>query len=105
MAKSRNQGFKPGDYWISCDRCGEDYRRSQTRKEWNGLVVCRNCWESRHPQDMVRGKKDVIAPQGDVRPEPTEDFNFTPISLHGKTSNASAIAGIAIAGVAIAGTS
>ena len=42
-----------------CDRCGFDYRLSQLRKEWTGLMVCdgpgtSQCWERRHPQDFVR---------------------------------------------------
>lgn len=72
--KSLSPGFQPGNYWVVCDRCAFSYRRSDMRKEWNGLVVCKKCWETRHPQDFVRAVSDTIAPQGLNRPEPTEIF-------------------------------
>jgi len=42
------------------------------RQEWNGLWVCavsgtRDCWEERHPQDFVRGRKEDITVK-DARP-------------------------------------
>jgi len=106
MARTHNPGFKPGNYWVSCDRCGEDYRLKQTRKEWTGVVVCRWCWEPRHPQDFVRAKKDTIAPQSYVRPEVAETFTFT--NVNGELVSGiytGARAGRAVAGRAIAGTS
>lgn len=97
MAKPRNAGFRPGDYWMSCDRCGIDYRQSQMKKEWNGLIVCDECWEPRHPQDFVRASKDQIAtPAGFTRPEVGEN-------LIEACSPPSARAGEAVAGCAIAG--
>lgn len=71
---SRNPGFRSGDYWVVCDRCGFDYRNSQIKVQWDGLTVCNRCWEPRHPQDFVRAVKDTIAPQGPVRTPPTETF-------------------------------
>lgn len=47
-----------GDYKAVCDRCGWDYLASDLREEWTGLMVCRSCWEIRHPQDFVRGVED-----------------------------------------------
>lgn len=42
--------YKPGDWLIYCDRCGFPYYHSETKKEWNNLVVCKSCWEPKHPQ-------------------------------------------------------
>jgi len=67
--KTRNPGFKPGDYWVICDRCGCAVRSSQARLTWEGYVVCPDDWEPRHPQDFVRAKHDQIAPGGFVRPD------------------------------------
>jgi hypothetical protein len=50
--------YKKADWKSICDRCGFLYKASQLKKEWNGLRVCKVCWEPRHPQDFVRGKKD-----------------------------------------------
>jgi len=33
-----------------CDRCGFEYRYLELRKEWNGLRVCQECYEPKHPQ-------------------------------------------------------
>ena len=33
-----------------CDRCGQQYRYLELRKEWNGLRVCPDCFETKHPQ-------------------------------------------------------
>lgn len=50
--------YKKGEWNAICDRCGFEYKSDQIVKEWNGLRVCKSCYESRHPQDYVRGVKD-----------------------------------------------
>ena len=54
-----NTYFKAGDYNVICDRCGFKVKASKTKKEWNGLRVCSSHWEARHPQDKIRGQRDV----------------------------------------------
>jgi len=79
--------YEHGTYNAICDRCGTDYKARQLKLEWTGLRVCHgpgtnDCWEERHPQDLLRGKKDDQAPPwtrprgeeielevGDVTPE------------------------------------
>lgn len=62
MTHTRNPGHQPGNHWMVCDRCGFDRRLAEMRKEWTGLWVCEDkCWESRHPQDFVRGVPDSPA--------------------------------------------
>lgn len=65
--------FKPGDFNRICDKCGFKRKASETREEWNGLIVCSDgCFEERHPQDFVRGKYDdqrVEKPRPDTEPE------------------------------------
>lgn len=95
--KPKNAGYRPGDHWAICDRCGAAYRQSNLRPEWNGLIVCKYCWEPRHAQDFVRGREDNQAAKGNVRPESPNVFLET---AFGKRS---AIAGVAIAGLAVAG--
>jgi hypothetical protein len=65
--------YVAGDFWRICDACGFQYRSSETRKRWDGAWVCIPDWESRHPQDHVRGRGDrqrVPEP----RPEPADVF-------------------------------
>ena len=33
-----------------CDRCGFQYYYLDLKKEWNGLFVCPECYEPKHPQ-------------------------------------------------------
>lgn len=47
-----------GDHWVICDRCGFKYRFSQMRETWDGLWVCEEDWEPKHPQLSVKGKED-----------------------------------------------
>lgn len=56
----RNQ-HKPGDWLYCCQQCDDEVYASETRRQWDGLRVCRSCWEPRHPQDRIRAKKDKIS--------------------------------------------
>jgi len=49
---------KIGDYRALCQRCGFKYWASEMSQEWNGLYVCKKCWEPRHPMDFQRAKKE-----------------------------------------------
>ena len=62
-----------GDFYRICDRCGFKFRASQTSRTWDGLFVCRADWETRHPQDFVKGRKD-LQNVPNPRPEPVESF-------------------------------
>lgn len=84
--------------WLAiCDRCGFEYHSFQLRKEWNGLMVCRFCWEPKHPQLFVKAKTDKQTPPW-TRPEQADVF-ISPCYLEGT----SCYAGLAVAGCAIAG--
>lgn len=89
-----NSGWRSNSHWVECDRCGFDYRVQDVRTEWNGLVVCRSCYEPRHPQDFVKGVKDDTSPVGPTRPTNPQETSCSQIC---------AVAGVAIAGCAIAG--
>ena len=64
------------NYYVSsgwnctCDRCGKKKKASEVKLEWTGFIVCRDCFELRHPQDFVRAKQDKIAVPF-TRPIPT----------------------------------
>jgi len=43
--------FARGTYALAiCDRCGQQYKYLELKKEWNGLFTCPECWEPKHPQ-------------------------------------------------------
>jgi hypothetical protein len=71
--------YRPGDYFVICDRCGFKHYASETKKTWDGLRVCLKDWEPRHPQDLVRGKVDKQTVK-DPRPEPEDVFLTTPVT-------------------------
>lgn len=60
--------FREGDYNVVCGRSGFKVKRSDCRKEWNGLLVDKRFWKPRHPQDLpVKSPKPSI---------PTDVRNF-----------------------------
>lgn len=65
--------YEPGNFYRICDECGFKVRASETRKRWDGKIVCTKDWEVRHPQDFVRGRIDrQRVPQ--PRPEAPDAF-------------------------------
>ena len=84
-----------GSWNLICDRCGFKMKHYDSMKEWNGFVVCKECWEPRHTLDFVltRAEKDEAVPYS--RPDPV------PVEIG--CANINAIAGLAVAGCAISG--
>jgi len=72
--------FKLGANNVICDRCGFKKKSFEVRKEWTGFYVCKECWEPRHPQDFVRGRRDRQVPYVN-RPEPADVFITTDLTL------------------------
>jgi hypothetical protein len=65
--------YDKGDWKALCDVCGREYKSSQLKQRWDGLMCCHQDWEIRQPQDFVRGVADTqIAPW--TRPEPSDYF-------------------------------
>lgn len=71
--------YKPGDHLVTCDRCGFTIYASESKKTWDGLIVCPEDWEPRHPQDFVRGKEDKQSVDN-ARPRPADVFITTPVT-------------------------
>ena len=86
--------YEKGDWKASCDACGRLFKASSLSRRWDGLMVCSSDWETRQPQDFVRGVADTQAPYW-TRSETSDSFVFIPTN--------EAIAGIAITGLARAG--
>ena len=46
------------NYNAICDVCGFQYKASEMRKRWDGLIVCAADYETRHPLDFYRVRND-----------------------------------------------
>lgn len=70
--------YKAGSFYRVCDKTGFPTRAERTQREWQGLIVRKEVFEPRQPQDFVRGVNDIqTVPQ--PRPRPTNVF-LGPIS-------------------------
>ena len=122
-----NTYYKKGTWSACCDICGFEFKSDELRKNWKGLIVCREDYEQRQPLDFIRARhEDTSVPW--TRPEPVDnevltacDFwsssqladygtadcmyvgGNTSIPLLIETYGASSRAGIAIAGRSISG--
>lgn len=65
--------FVSGAWKTICDRCGREFLNRALRLEHTGLRVCGDCWDPKHPQELVRAKADKQTPPW-VRPEAPDTF-------------------------------
>jgi len=66
--------YRPNDPYKYCDICGLKWRASETRLNWKRQIVCKLCYEPKHPslnRKPLPKEQDYIR---DARPAPTEVF-------------------------------
>ena len=61
-----------GNWNALCDSCGRKFKASSLRKRWDGLMVCNEDYEVRHPQDFLRVQQEQISVPW-ARPKPEQD--------------------------------
>jgi hypothetical protein len=69
--------FIHGDWNVICDSCGFKFKASQVFARWDNLMVCRDCWETKHPQESVKSIPDRQVPPF-VRPGGSDLFITVP---------------------------
>ena len=52
--------YVSGNWNVICDVCSKKIKASDAKQRWDGLIVCPDDYEHRHPQDYVRAKTDKI---------------------------------------------
>mgnify|MGYP000876470771 FL=1 len=52
----------PGNWKVACHRCGFWYPSSEIRKEWTGILACPSCFETRHPQTLIKIRPETAVP-------------------------------------------
>lgn len=62
-----------GDWNVQCYECGRKQKASTMKRHWQGYWVCPEHWETRQPQDFVRGTADNMTPPW-TQPEPAPVF-------------------------------
>lgn len=51
--------FRDEGAWNAvCDQCGRGFKNYNLYKEWDGLRVCAECLDPRHPQELQRPMPD-----------------------------------------------
>lgn len=75
-------------YNAICDVCGFKFKASMLSKRWDGLMVCRHDYETRHPLDFYTTRNDVhLLPW--TRPEGKDVFINSAINGNRVTDNGS----------------
>lgn len=72
--------YVSGEWNLCCDVCSKKIKASESRKRWDGFIVCPDDYEMRHSQDFVRARQDKISVPFS-RPIPTLVFtnvNYIP---------------------------
>jgi hypothetical protein len=62
MLRGPKDYLKVGDWNAFCDVCGFKYKASELRKRWDGMMVCADDLEPRHPQDYLKAVQEKPAP-------------------------------------------
>lgn len=88
-----------GDWNAICDVCGFKHKASTMLKRWDGLMVCKQDFEVRHPQDYIKGVVDDPSVPW-TRPD-ADLFVVSPYVCN--VFNSQAITGVTVAGCMIAG--
>ncbi len=60
-------------YNVICDRTGFKAKRSDCKKQWDGLLVLKRVWERRQPQDNLPSTSERLSVP-DPRPETQDIF-------------------------------
>jgi hypothetical protein len=53
--------FKSGEWNVYCMVCNRKIKASLALKRWDGLIVCPEDYENRHPQDFLRARQERIS--------------------------------------------
>src|SRR5712664_3742934 len=56
---SRNY-FKSGEWNVWCMVCNRKIKSGQMLKRWDGLLVCPDDYDNRHPMDFLRARNEKI---------------------------------------------
>lgn len=105
---SKTWNYRSGDWWVLCDVCSKKTKASKIKQRWDGLLVCPEDYEHRHPQDYIKVRQDKITVPF-MRPRSTDVFggfdqNLNPSTpTYANTLTCTPMSRFAIAGEAVSG--
>ena len=73
--------FISGEFNLLCDVCSKKIKSGEAKHRWDGLVVCPDDFEHRHPQDYVKARTDKITVPF-TRPIPPLTFTNVPYIIY-----------------------
>lgn len=53
--------FKSGEWNVYCMVCNRKIKAGDALKRWDGLLVCKEDYENRHPMDFLRARQERIS--------------------------------------------
>ncbi len=53
--------FKSGEWNVYCMVCNRKIKSGMALKRWDGLIVCPDDYENRHPMDFLRSRQERIS--------------------------------------------
>lgn len=53
--------FKTGEWNVYCMVCNRKIKSGMALKRWDGLIVCPEDYENRHPMDFLRARQERIS--------------------------------------------
>lgn len=65
--------YKKGSWNVICMVCGFKFKAEDVVKRWDGVYVCKEDHEFRHPGEFIRGVPDQ-KPLPFTSPEPADTF-------------------------------
>ena len=90
--------WKSGDWNAICAVCGWKFKASELKERWDGMRVCREDYDQRHPLDFPNSiRPEPVLPW--TRPEAQDQFVAEVCTVAGRQG----VAGVGTAGCAIAG--
>lgn len=52
--------FSSGEWNVWCMVCNRKIKSGESLKRWDGLIVCKDDYENRHPLDFLRARQERI---------------------------------------------
>ena len=77
----------PGNWKVACHVCNFWFPSSEITKRWDGLLVCKKDYETRHPQTLIKINGEHGVPAF-ISKDPDPDTFVTVCTLQGSSGYA-----------------